>query len=459
MMISKVRNTVERYGMLEKGQTILVALSGGADSVALLSVLHNLQEEYQLHLVAAHVNHGIRGQEADRDEAFCKELCQSFGVPLRVHHADVPTLAKEWGISEETCGRKVRYGFFSDLLTELEQTASLQGKVRIATAHTAQDAVETFLFHLARGTGLSGLVGIPAVRGNLIRPLIDCTRQDIEAYLLKEGLSHVDDSSNENLAYTRNRIRKEMLPQLEAVNPGAFQNVLRCMELLATDETYLSEQAEAHLTAAKQEDGTYQADILANAHPAIVNRAVAKLLAEYVPQDVEAKHIAAVAELLSTGGQVQIPTGLYVRVRNNKVAVLRHLPEEKSLPVFAVKGAEEVLLPVGTFSYRVYKNPAVGSRPDSQSPTYADLLDYDKVGSHFVLRSRREGDRFSPAFRKLSKSLKALLTEAGLSFEERAALVLLEQNGQIAWCSAFGPAEEYRVTEETKHIMEITIQS
>lgn len=445
--------------MLQKGQTVIVALSGGADSVALLSVLHNLQKEYDLHLVAAHVNHGIRGAEADRDEAFCKNLCKSLGVELRVLHEDVPALAKAQGISEETCGRQVRYRFLEGLLQEEREKQGATGRIRIATAHTAQDAVETFLFHLARGTGLSGLTGIPAVRGNIIRPLICCSRQEIESYLSEEGLSHVEDSSNENLAYARNRIRKEVLPQLEAVNPGAFQNLLRCMDLLSADEDYLSRQASLLLAEAKLDDGSYRADKLADAHPAVVNRAVAKLLAESVPQDVEAKHIAAVVELLSTGGQMQIPTGVYVRVRNQQVAVLRQLPEEETPPVFAVKGAPEVDLPVGTFLYRVYDNPAPGVRPDSQNPSYANRLDFDKVGGDFLLRSRREGDRFAPAFRHLSKSVKALLTEAKLSKEQRNALVLLETDGKLAWISGIGPAEDYRVTEDTRQIMELILNS
>ncbi len=444
--------------MLSKGQTVIVALSGGADSVALLSCLKDLQPEYGLGLLAAHVNHGIRGAEADRDEAFCKDLCEQLGVELKVLHADVPALCKETGASEETCGRKVRYGFFEALFADLQEQGLSEGKIRIATAHTAQDAVETFLFHLARGTGLTGLTGLPAVRGNIIRPLIDCSREEIEEYLLEKGLAHIEDSTNKDTAYARNRIRHNILPELEAVNPGAFQNVLRCMELLKQDEAHLQAEAEALLNSAKGEYGAYCASILAGGAPAVASRAVASILTEVIGQDLEQKHVAATLDLLRTGGQIQIPSGVYVRVRNNELTVLRQLPKPEPVSDFAVLGAEEVTLPIGTFTYRVYPNPNPGTRPDTHAATYANQLDYDKLSYPFTLRNRREGDNFSPAFRHLTKSLKTLFQEAGIPSEQRSGILLMESDNTLCWVEGIGPSEDARVTETTQTILEISLE-
>ena len=456
-MISKVQAFLQQEQLLQAGQWVILALSGGADSVALLSVCKELQDEYNLHLLAAHVNHGIRGEEADQDEAFCQTLCKQLNVELRVLHADVPALARQAGVSEETCGRKVRYQFFQDLAKELAANGVPAQQIRIATAHTAQDAVETMLFHLARGTGLTGLCGIPAVRGNIIRPLLTCTRADIEAYLQERQLPHKEDSTNQDVSYARNRIRHQVLPALEACNDGALRNILRCMELLQQDEAYLEEQAEILRAYAKVEGKeAYYADRLSTAHPAILNRVLASVLTEVCGQDLTAGHIAKAAALLTTGGQTQIPTGAYVRVRDNEFCVLRQLPDTHSVSDFAVTGAEEVVLPIGTFRYRVFPNPDRGLRPNTAAPGYACRLDFDKIGP-FTLRNRRPGDRFTPAFRKVTKSLKSLFNESGIPPEDRSGILLMESAGEIVWMQGFGPSESARVRTETETIMEIIL--
>lgn len=457
MMISKVQTFLEQEQLLQTGQWVILALSGGADSVALLSVCKELQDEYDLHLLAAHVNHGIRGEEADQDEAFCQSFCRQLNVDLRVLHADIPALAKQTGVSEETCGRKVRYQFFQDLAEELMATGVPKQQIRIATAHTAQDAVETMLFHLARGTGLTGLCGIPAARGNIIRPLLTCTRADIEAYLQERHLPHREDSTNQDISYARNRIRHQVLPALEACNDGALRNILRCMELLQQDEAYLEEQADLLRTYAKVEGKeAYYADRLSAAHPAVLNRVLASVLTEVCGQNLTAGHIAQAATLLTTGGQMQIPTGAYVRVRDNEFCVLRQLPDTHPVSDFAVTGAEEVTLPVGTFRYRVFPNPDRGLRPNAAAPGYACRLDFDKIGP-FTLRNRRPGDRFTPAFRNVTKSLKSLFNEAGIPPKDRSGILLMESGGEIVWIQGFGPSESARVRTETETIMEIIL--
>lgn len=209
---------LDQHHMIPPGSTVLCAVSGGADSVCLLHVLHSLQPTYGFTLVAAHYNHGLRGEEADRDEHFVQNLCFQWNVPLTVGHGDVATEAQLQKQGIEETARKMRYDF-------LCKTAEKVGAERIATAHTLDDNAETILFNVIRGTGISGLSGIQPVSGPLIRPLLSCTRQDVEEYLTAQQLPHIEDSSNHDLSYTRNKLRLQVMPLLKDLNPKAAEHI------------------------------------------------------------------------------------------------------------------------------------------------------------------------------------------------------------------------------------------
>ena len=200
-MLKKVLAAIEDYGMLGKGSTVTVALSGGADSVALLYCLLELKEQFSLNIRAAHLNHNLRGDESLRDANFVADLCKKLNVDLSLKSADVSSVAKETGESIELAARRVRYDFLNEV----------SGGI-IATAHTASDSFETMLFNLSRGTAIKGLSGIPPKRDNLIRPLIYCTRADVEEYCKQNNISFVTDSSNLSDDYTRNKIRHNVVP-------------------------------------------------------------------------------------------------------------------------------------------------------------------------------------------------------------------------------------------------------
>ncbi|MBO5403301.1 MAG: tRNA lysidine(34) synthetase TilS, partial [Clostridia bacterium] len=206
---------------------ILVALSGGADSVCLLSALL----ECEAAVSAFHLNHGIRGEEADRDEEFCRSLCNRLGVPFSSERADIPAISAEKGIGIEEAARNVRYD-------KLNREATRINADYIATAHNADDNVETVIFNLVRGCSPDGLCGIPKIRGNIIRPLLDSTREEIEEYLCKKGLSFVTDSTNSDIAYTRNKIRHSVLPVLRSINPAISASVARMCESIRDDKAY-----------------------------------------------------------------------------------------------------------------------------------------------------------------------------------------------------------------------------
>ena len=230
----------DKYNMLPQGSTVLCALSGGADSMALLSVLEALAKPRSLTLHAAHFNHQLRGEESQRDEDFVVQWCQKRGIPLVVGRGDVAQEAQEQGKGVEETARAMRYGF-------LTATAQELGADKIATAHNADDNAETLLLHLARGTGLDGLTGIPPVRGILIRPLLATPRIDIAVYLAQEEIPHVEDSSNQDTVYARNRLRQEVMPVLRDLNP-AFVSTLAANLVHLREDRDLTQKEVAELT-------------------------------------------------------------------------------------------------------------------------------------------------------------------------------------------------------------------
>ena len=213
---NKVMKAIDDYSMLRGASKVVVGFSGGADSVCLLHILSKLRNEIGFEIIGAHVNHGIRGDEALRDADFAQDFCKQLGVAFKLLNVDCVSKAREMGVSVEECGRLLRYDFFYSLA---------DCNTRIATAHNSNDNTETVLFNLARGSSVKGVGGIPPVRGNIIRPLIYCARKEIEGYSRENNLQFVTDSTNLCDDYTRNKIRHKILPVLEEINPEAVSNV------------------------------------------------------------------------------------------------------------------------------------------------------------------------------------------------------------------------------------------
>ena len=245
-LAERVRKTIEEHHMVKPGDRVMATLSGGADSVCMLRILVQLRDILGIRLRAVHVHHGLRGEEANRDSRFAEELCRELSVPFSLIYADVRGLADREGISEEEAGRILRYeGFESEgKKWESEESGAGLSSVKTAVAHHSGDQAETILHNLFRGSGLGGLKGMPYVRGNVIRPLLDVSGEEIREYLRERGFSWKEDSTNHTDHYTRNRIRREILPAVEErINPGAGANILRMGKLAAMADSYLRQQA------------------------------------------------------------------------------------------------------------------------------------------------------------------------------------------------------------------------
>ena len=274
--IDKVRQTAADYGMLDGLRSVCTALSGGADSVSLLLAMKTLSEEYGFTLSACHLNHGLRGAESDGDQRFCEELCDMLQIPLITKKVNITELSDKHESVEETA-RRVRYEFFSETLSGLGENAVL------ATAHTANDNAETVLINAIRGTGLAGLCGIPPVRGlgefKVIRPLLGCTRKDVEEFLAAKGQGFVTDSTNLSEEYTRNKIRHRILPEIAEINPSVLEVFGRMCGSLREDNTLLEKMAETALSENRTGRG-YNALELSKLPVPIRSRAVRRILME-----------------------------------------------------------------------------------------------------------------------------------------------------------------------------------
>ena len=309
-LVAQAAAFADRYNMLPPGSTILVALSGGGDSMALLSVLEKLAQERDLHLHAAHFNHQLRGEESQRDETFVTEWCEKRNIPLIIGQGDVAQEAKAQGKGVEETARAMRYGF-------LTQAAQDLGADKLATAHHADDNAETVLLHLVRGAGLDGLTGIPPVRGILIRPLLAIPQSDIAAYLEQEGIPHVEDSSNFDLTYARNRLRQEVVPVLQELNPAFISTLTANLDHLREDRDLLEGMAQRAIQEARVTEGrvSIPASTLAALDHPIAVRAVKLLLAKveyYQISSVHLDQILALAASTSPSASHNLPGDLFV---------------------------------------------------------------------------------------------------------------------------------------------------
>lgn len=419
-MTDAVLKTIETYGMLQKGDTVVVALSGGADSVSLLHCLYSIKESYNLTLHALHLHHGIRGDEADRDAQFCKILCEKYNIPFHLRHADIPKLAAERKISEELCGRQERQRLY------LQLSLSLHAKV--ATAHTASDNAETLLFHLARGTSFRGAAGIAPVRDYLIRPLIACTREQVERYCAENALTFVTDSTNLTDDYTRNKIRHHLIPLFRELNPRFEDAARRFCDNQLMLKLYMDFRTGALLNRAQintQENSALRADILLAAHPAELADALLRYCQHpwqaKEPLSLETRHLDLLYDILQNGGAVSLGRG-YTAVC--KQGLLRVVKEEKRCRMYPV--------PLGSSVSFLYHYARVN----------ACVYHSNEELNNLVFRNRQPGDRFTFYKRGVTKSLRKALNEKKIPGEERDSLLLLCQGAVVLWCEGLGFSEQ-----------------
>lgn len=435
-MICKVIETVEKFKLFENAKSVCVGVSGGADSVCLLDILFSLKEKYNYEIKVVHINHNLRGDEAKRDESFVKELCESYGVEFNLFSVDVASLAKEKGISVEECGRLVRYEAFDKMNCSV-----------VAVAHTLSDCIETSLFNLSRGTALKGACGIPPKRDNIIRPLIDCTRAEIEAYLCKRGLSYIIDSSNLSDDYSRNYIRHNICKRFKEFNASFEKNYSRFIDSSRKENDFLESCARQLLERAKTEAG-YSRGVMLAEHEAVLDRAVAALVSQLLEKSVERIHIELCLKAIKDGkGKIELAKNLYICVKDDIIRIQCKQPLAKSWQVdFNNRKA--------TSPYFEYEAVEV-LHTELEECKIKFLLDKDKLFGTLILRSRKEGDLFQSKSRNNTKTLKKLFNELRIPPENRNKIAVLTCDNNVAWVEGIGADGKFCADENTKTFIKI----
>ena len=430
-MIDKVIKTIEDHALLSGVSRLTVALSGGADSVALLHILNQLKDKYNFSLNAIHFNHCIRGEEALRDQSFSQKLCESLGVPLITGCADVPKIAKESRESIELCARRLRYDF-------LKKNAN----GTVATAHTASDNIETVIFNLTRGTSIKGLCGIPIKRDNFIRPLINCNREEIENYCKKNSLEYVTDSTNLCDMYSRNNIRHNVVPILKEINPCAETAVLRMTESLREDVDYFESIVNDLFLKLCSDNKLYVADFNA-LHPSISKRILAKFLRNYFADKIDNFHLNALYSIALNGGKLSL--------FDKKTAYC----DKKHL---FIANESEFFNPKYNYIVEIKKENAnfFENFEKINGLLLNNLLDCDKISGKLRQRNRQEGDSVFLYKRNGTKSLKKIFTEHKVPLSERAVLPILCDDLGIVWIFGIGVANRCAIDNNTKFMYKIT---
>jgi len=404
-----------------KGKRILCALSGGADSVAMVCLLAEAAKTQRLTLYAAHYNHGLRGEEADRDSRFAQDFCRQRGIPIAVGGGDVAAYAKENRMGFEQAARQLRYAF-------LQREAEQCGADYIATAHNADDNTETVLMHLLRGTGTRGLCGIPPRRDNIVRPVLCFTGRALRQYLTQQGIDHVEDSTNALDDCLRNRIRHHVMPLLRQLEPRVSDHVLTTSSLCRRDDACLDALARAYL-----DRGQVRAKSLCALERAVALRALRLWLGE----DLSVKKAGSVLRLAENG-----VSGRRVELTGDRAVLL----EQGTLTLISGRplGLAPTTLAPGRNAvpgWEITLAPYTGGEIRQEPFRFFVKENQMPLG----IRSRQTGDILNLPFRGGRKTVKKLLIDAKVPLSRRQSIPVLTCGGQAAAMPGFGISEEYRL--------------
>jgi tRNA(Ile)-lysidine synthase len=470
----KVVKTIEHYSMLEPGDHVMVAISGGPDSVALASVLLDLKERYDLRLSLAHLHHGVRPREADIDMEFVRGLAEKWNLPLLTGYARLGSARKSPGSLEEIM-RERRYAF-------LERARKKLNTHRIALGHQADDVAETLLINLLRGSAISGLASIPPAEGNLIRPLIHCTRNDILEYLERKNLAYRVDSSNMDLQFLRNRIRHELMPLLTQYNPGTVATLLRTAQSFRELDEFLAELAKDKLASmTKSKKGRLEISLTELASlPQALRVMILRQAIREQKKDLRAisrSHLLDV-DSIATGSRpnaiVSLP-GKMIAERSYSRLILCKKEKQEAAPAEAVRlkipGKTRIkfpglgpafinvslvsITPAKAMSSSSTKRPASLQKIIENSPAF---LDKELLPDELYVRPFNPGDRIQPLGMKGRRKLKEIFMEMKVPPGIRKTYPVLASKDQVIWVPGYRIAGPYRITSATKRAIKISLK-
>jgi tRNA(Ile)-lysidine synthase len=451
----KLKGTIGRFELLQKGDRVLVALSGGPDSVALLHGLLAIRAEYDLKLCAAHLNHRLRGAESEEDEKFAANLARSLKLRFFSKRIDVRREAAKRKMTIEETAREVRYQY-------LEKAASQIKADKIAVGHQADDQAETFLMRLLRGAGGAGLSGMPVRRGKIIRPLIQFRREEIESFLKANRIPHRIDSSNYLRDHFRNRIRLTLMPEIrKEFNPKIVESLNRAADIISLQQEYVRKTCEQILDdiGIIKRDGLTVDSKEFSGYDVALQREMIRLGVEQLKGDVSQLSFDLVDRALDlihgkkTGKKVKLAKDIWFEFSPKELAFYRErskmldfpltLPGRVNLRDWGIRINSDV---VSVKSAR----PSLGTQDRSTA-----FLDWEKLTGPYRLRARRRGDKFRPLGMKGAKTVADFLIDAKVPRYLRDQVAILTSKGRIAWVVGYRVSDEFKVNHKTKEVLKI----
>ena len=463
MLLDQVKRTVDLYHLLEKGDRVIVGVSGGIDSMVLLHVLNTYRQEFDLSLIVAYVNHGLRPDESGREADLVQKESERLGLPFEYGQFDVKGFQEAAGISIQDAGRRIRFHFFKSLLPKYHAQ-------KIALGQNADDQVETILLRLMRGSGLKGLKGMLPIReGKVIRPLLEVWRREIESFATKNGIPSLLDSSNLKKKYLRNRLRLTLIPLIEREYQSNFKAVvMRTSTILREENDYLEREAEdvCQKIVRKEKDSlSFRFQEYESLHKAVQKRVLQKMLDKFyggeMIEEREGWEISAIYRKLqqpSTSFFIELPYGIFIEKRYDRVSLGRG--RAKVVPPFEV----ELISPGRTLVEEIGREVVIDETTSKDiefgslgEPRNIALLDYQDLQFPLRMRNFRPGDRFQPMGVKGTQKLKEFFIDHKIPRFERSKIPLLISGEMIAWIVGYRINERVKVTEKTEKVLRIEL--
>lgn len=446
-MLARVKKTLKKYKMLTQGEKVVLGVSGGADSIAMLYALNELID-YGLELIVAHLNHGIRDDEAKRDSDFVKETAKSLGLTFVYGEVDTLKFKEESTLSLEDAARTLRYKFFNQVLNKHYAT-------KIATAHTRDDQAETVLMRLLRGSGSKGLSGIPPVSNSIVRPLIDTSRSEVEEYLRSKKVEWVEDPTNKSMEFLRNRVRHDLLVELESYNPQIKETLSRTADILRAEEEFISKEALKHFgdifSPNKSEligDLKHYRNIDKSLRFSLLRLAIEKITGSL--KNISSIHIVSADDFLlsdAASGEVELPQGT-VMVKGYDIFLVTKKSELEREFSYTIQTAGKWSFPEFEVELSILKTDTLDE--NDESVAYFDL---ETVKFPLQVRNFNPGDRFSPLGMTTSKKLQDYFTDIKLPQFLRSRVPIFICSGEIMWLGGIRLDNRFKITDKNKEVL------
>lgn len=468
LFLDSVKECIDKYRMIGDGDVVLVGVSGGIDSITLLYSLYFLKDNLKCSLIVAHANHGLRGEESDKEEEFVRKVAGELKLPCVIEKFDILKYMAEKGLSKQVAARELRYNFF-------EKTAKQYSANKIALGHTANDQAETVLMRLLRGSGMKGIGGIRAIRDKIIRPLIEVSRDEVAEFAAEKGLRYVEDPSNLEPYYLRNKIRLNLIPLLKKeYNPSVIRALSETAEIISDEDEFLEDYCSNIFSTVVLAEGRESIEINVSKLKGLriaIQRRIIRIAIKRLKGDllkISAVHVEDILNSINkgfSGKSLNLPGGIHVLYEYGRLKIKRQEAKGKKQDVaikfdISLKVPGETILSIPPYKFKT----EIISREDLVATgfnlrnKYTAFFDIDKLKGELRTRNRRAGDIFHPSGMKGSKKLKEFFIDEKIPQRERDDIPLLVSENIILWVVGKRVAENGKVDEKTKRILRIEVK-